>query len=54
MTKIQKILEIGIEEYLEKNKTIGYKQKVIKAIKDCKREKWEHINMYVMSVDMKK
>ena len=39
MTKIQKILEIGIEEYLEKNKTIGYKQKVVKAIKDCKREK---------------
>ena len=39
MTKIQEILEIGLEEYLEKNKTIGYKQKVINAIKDCKTEK---------------
>ena len=39
MTNIQKILEIGLEEYLEKNKTIGYKQKVIKAIKNCKSDK---------------
>ena len=39
MTKIQEILERGLEEYLEKNKTIGYKQKVIKAIKNCKSEK---------------
>ncbi len=39
MTNIQKILEIGLEEYLEKNKTVGYKQKVIKAIKNCKRDK---------------
>ena len=39
MTKIQEILEIGLEEYLEKNKTIGYKQKVIKAIKNCKSDK---------------
>ena len=27
MTKIQKILEIGLDEYIEKNKIIGYKQK---------------------------
>lgn len=39
MTNIQKILEIGLEEYLEKNKTIGYKQKVIRAIKNCKSDK---------------
>ena len=39
MTKIQKILEIGLEEYLEKHKVVGYKQKVIKAIKNCKSEK---------------
>ena len=39
MTKIQKILEIGLEEYIEKNKTVGYKKKVIKAIKNCKSEK---------------
>lgn len=39
MTEIQKILEIGLEEYLEKNKTVGYKQKVIKAIKNCKSDK---------------
>ena len=31
MTNIQKILEIGLEEYLGKNKTVGYKKKVIKA-----------------------
>ena len=39
MTKIQEILEIGLEEYLENNKIVGYKQKVIKAIKNCKSEK---------------
>ena len=38
MTKIQEIIEIGMKEYLEKNKVIGYKQKVIKAIKNCKTE----------------
>lgn len=39
MTNIQKILEIGLEEYLEKNKTVVYKQKVIKAIRNCKSDK---------------
>ena len=39
MTKIQEILEIGLEDYLEKHKIVGYKQKVIKAIKNCKSEK---------------
>ena len=39
MTKIQEILEIGLEEYLKKQKIVGYKQKVIKAIKNCKSEK---------------
>ena len=39
MTNIQKILEIGLEEYLKKHKTIGYKQKVIKAIKNCKSDR---------------
>ena len=38
MTEIQKIIEIGMKEYLEKNKVVGYKQKVIKAIKNCKTE----------------
>ena len=38
MTKIQKILEIGLEKYLEKHKLVGYKQKVIKEIKKCKTE----------------
>ena len=37
--KIQEILNKGLEKYIEKNKVIGYKQKVIKAIKDCKTEK---------------
>lgn len=36
MTNIQKILEIGLEEYLKENKVIVYKQKVITAIKNCK------------------
>ena len=39
MTKIQEILEIGLEDYLEKHKIVGYKQKVIKEIKNCKSEK---------------
>ena len=39
MTKIQEILEIGLKDYLEKHKIVGYKQKVIKAIKNCKSEK---------------
>ena len=39
MTKIQKIFEIGLKEYLEKHKTKGYKQKVVTAIKNCKTEK---------------
>ena len=38
MTKIQEIIEIGMKEYIEKNKVVGYKQKVIKAIKNCKTE----------------
>ena len=33
MEKIQEILNKGLEEYLEKHKVVGYKQKVIK---DCK------------------
>ena len=39
MEKIQEILNKGLEKYIEKNKVIVYKQKVIKAIKDCKTEK---------------
>ena len=39
MEKIQEILNKGLEKYIEKNKVVGYKQKVIKAIKDCKTEK---------------
>ena len=39
MEKIQEILNKGLEKYIEKNKVIGYKQKVINAIKDCKTEK---------------
>ena len=38
MTKIQEIIGIGMKEYLEKNKVVGYKQKVMKAIKNCKTE----------------
>ena len=36
MEKIQEILNKGIEKYIQENKVIGYKQKVIKAIKECK------------------
>ena len=39
MEKIQEILNKGLDGYLEKHKVVGYKQKVIKAIKDCKTEK---------------
>ena len=39
MEKIQQILNKGIDEYIKKHKVVGYKQKVIKAIKDCKTEK---------------
>ena len=39
MEKIQEILNKGLDEYLEKHKVVGYKQKVTKAIKDCKTEK---------------
>jgi len=39
MEKIQEILNRGLEKYIEKNKIIGYKQKVINVIKDCKTEK---------------
>ena len=39
MEKIQEILNKGLDEYLEKHKVVGYRQKVIKAIKDCKTEK---------------
>ena len=36
MKQIQKILEIGLEKYKEEHKVIGYKQKVMNAIKNCK------------------
>ena len=36
MEKIQKILNKGLEKYIKENKVVGYKQKVIKSIKDCK------------------
>ena len=36
MEKIQQIINKGIKEYKEKNKIIGYKQKVIEAIRKCK------------------
>ena len=36
MEKIQQIINKGIKEYKEKNKIIGYKQKVIGAIRKCK------------------
>ena len=39
MEKIQEILNKGLDEYIEKHKVVGYKQKVIKAIKNCKSEK---------------
>lgn len=39
MGKIQEILELGLKEYEKKNKLVGYKKKVMRAIKDCKTEK---------------
>ena len=36
MEKIQEILNKELEKYIKKNKVIGYKQKVIKSIMDCK------------------
>lgn len=36
MEQIQKILEIGLDKYNKNHKVIGYKQKVIKAIRNCK------------------
>lgn len=36
MEKIQEILNKGLEKYEKENKIIGYKKKVMKAIKDCK------------------
>ena len=36
MEKIQEILNKGLEKYIKENKVIGYKQKVMKSIKDCK------------------
>lgn len=39
MEKIQEILNKGIEEYKEKHKIVGYKQKVIGAIQNCKTGK---------------
>lgn len=38
MEKIKEILNKGLEKYIKENKVIGYKQKVIKAIKNCKTE----------------
>lgn len=39
MEKIQEILNKGLEEYENKHKIVGYKKKIIKAIKNCKTEK---------------
>ena len=36
MEKIQEILNNGLEKYEKENKIIGYKKKVIDAIKECK------------------
>ena len=36
MEKIQEILNKGLEKYIKENKVVGYKQKVIKSIKNCK------------------
>ena len=38
MEKIQEIINKGIEKYYKEHEVIGYKKKVIKAIKDCKTE----------------
>ena len=39
MSKIQEILELGLKEYEGNHKIIGYKKKVLNAIKNCKTEK---------------
>ena len=36
MEKIQEILNNGLEKYEKENKIIGYKKKVMHAIKECK------------------
>ena len=36
MEKIQEILNKGLEKYEKENKIIGYKKKVMYAIKECK------------------
>ena len=36
MEKIQEILNNGLEKYEKENKIIGYKKKVMRAIKECK------------------
>ena len=36
MEQIQKILEIGLDNYNKKHKVIGYKQKAMNAIRNCK------------------
>ncbi len=38
MTKMQEIFNQGLEEYINSRKVIGHKQKVMKAIKNCKTE----------------
>lgn len=38
MEKIQEILNNGLGKYEKEHKIIGYKQKVVKAIKECKTE----------------
>ena len=38
MKQIQEIINRGIEKYYNENKVIGYKQKVINAIKNCKTD----------------
>lgn len=38
MTKMQEIFNEGLEEFVKNRKVAGYKQKVMKAIKNCKTE----------------
>lgn len=54
MEEIKEILNKGLEKYESSHKIVGYKKSTIKAIKNCKTEKWERINIYVMNVDMRK
>ena len=37
MEQIQRILDIGLDNYNKKHKVIGYKQKAMNAIRNCKR-----------------